>query len=281
MPKVAIVAALEREVGSLIKSCRRVEQSYSGRSFAFFECAEMVVVCGGIGTEAARRAAEAVIALYHPTLLLSVGFAGALDAGLHVGDVFEPAVVIDARDGSRIEVDGFIRSAAGHGQRQRQRQRQTTLVTFMAVAGVEQKASLAKAYAAQAVDMEAAAIAAAAHAHAVGFAAIKVISDELDFKMPAISSFIDANGRLQTARFAAFVALRPALWSQVATLAGNSRAAARALGEHLERYRQELSRTSSPNLRQESDRQSENTAAPAPPAPPVAAAGALKARGHE
>ncbi len=277
MPKVAIVAALEREVGRLLKSCRRLDQSYSGRSFAFFECPAMVVVCGGIGTEAARRAAEAVIALYHPTLLLSAGFAGALDAGLHVGDVFEPAVVIDARYGSRIEVDVFARSAA---IRERQ-QAQATLVTFMEVAGVEQKASLAQAYAAQAVDMEAAAVAAAAHAHHVGFAAIKVISDEVDFEMPPTSRFVTADGRFQTAKFAAFLALRPALWSRVATLAGNSRTAARALGEHLERYRQELSRTSSQNLRQESDRESDNIAAPAPPAPPAAVAGASKAGGHE
>ncbi len=57
-----------------------MSSSYDGRSFVFFERDDMVVVCGGIGVEAARRAAEAVIALYHPALLQSVGFAGALDA---------------------------------------------------------------------------------------------------------------------------------------------------------------------------------------------------------
>src|SRR5271167_2956542 len=102
MPKVAIIAALEREVSGLIKGWHRVERQYEGRSFVFFERDEVVVVCGGIGLEAARRAAEAVFALYHPALLLSVGFAGALDAGLHVGDLFMPTVSIDARDGSHV-----------------------------------------------------------------------------------------------------------------------------------------------------------------------------------
>ena len=125
MPKIAIVAALDREVSGLTKRWTRVEREHEGRSFDFFEQDEMVVVCGGIGQEAARRAAEAVIALYHPTLLYSVGFAGALDASLHVGDIFAPAVVIDARDGSRIEIEGANRNG--------------TLVTFMAVAGIDQK----------------------------------------------------------------------------------------------------------------------------------------------
>jgi len=85
MPKVAIIAALEREVSALIKSCRRVERDYEGRRCVFFERDELVVVCGGVGAEAARRSSEAVIALYRPTLVLSVGFAGALDATIHAG----------------------------------------------------------------------------------------------------------------------------------------------------------------------------------------------------
>jgi hypothetical protein len=231
MPKVAIVAALEREVSGLTRSCRRVTQEHEGRSFTFFERDDMVVTCGGIGMEAARRAAEVVIALYHPMRLQSVGFAGALDASLHVGDLFTPAVVIDARDGSRIEIPGG--------------DKRSMLVSFMAVAGIEQKRSLATAYGAQVVDMEAAGVATAARAHGIEFGATKVISDEWNFEMPQMGRFIDAHGRFRTAPFAAFVAVRPWLWKRVATLAGNSRKAARVLGDHLERFGRELSGTAS------------------------------------
>jgi adenosylhomocysteine nucleosidase len=250
MPKVAIVAALQREVNALTRGWARLDQEYDGRRFVFFECAEMVVVCSGIGVEAARRAAEAVIALYRPALVQSVGFAGALDAGLRVGHIFSPAVVIDARDGSRVETDGGP-------------EKQGTLLTFMAVAGVKQKAVLARSYGAQAVDMEAAAVAAAARVHGVGFAVTKVISDEVDFEMPGMSRFIDAHGRFSTANFAAFVALRPALWGRVARLASNSRKAALLLAEHLERYRQELNQAN------------------VPPAPQAATATGLTAGGRE
>jgi adenosylhomocysteine nucleosidase len=256
MPKVAMVAALEREVSGLTRNCARVEQEFQGRSFVFLECDELVIVCGGIGMDAARRAAEAVIALYSPERLLSVGFAGALETVLRVGEVFEPAAVVDARDGSRVEISGGDRKGI--------------LVSFMAVAGVEQKASLARAYGAQAVDMEAAAVASAARSHDIGFSAIKVISDESTFEIPGMETarFIDARGQFRTASFAAFVAFRPWLWRRVAVLAGNSRKAATALVRHLERFRQGLS--------QASDRAPEKI-----DASPQPAANGLRANGRE
>src|SRR5580700_9671319 len=139
---VAMVAALEREVRPLVKGWRKVEREHEGRRFKFFESGEAVVVCGGIGAEAARRATEAVIALYRPELVQSVGFAGALDSGLKVGEIFSPNRVVDARDSSAVV------TATGHG----------TLVTAAHIAGAEQKLKLAKSYGAQAVDMEAAAV---------------------------------------------------------------------------------------------------------------------------
>jgi adenosylhomocysteine nucleosidase len=226
MPKVAIVAALEREVNGFIRNCRRVERDYAGRTFTFFEQDDIVVVCGGIGLDAARRASEAVIEFYHPALLHSVGFAGALTPERRVGDLFIPSAIIDARDGSRVYLAGVDGRNA--------------LVTFMSVAGVRQKTNLAQAFGAKAVDMEAAAVAAAAAAHGIGFAATKVISDQLNFEIPETERFIDARGRFRSGRFARFVVLRPWLWSRVLTLASNSRRAAKILSEHLEILRQEL-----------------------------------------
>ena len=225
MPKLAIVAALEREVSGLIDNWSRVEREHQGRKFTFFEHDEMVVICGGIGVEAARRATEAMIALYHPARVQSVGFAGALDAGLSVGDIFSPALVVDARDGSRFQMDG------GKG----------ALVTFMAVADARQKAKLAQAYGAQVVDMEAAAVVAAASAHGIPFGATKVISDGLHFEMPETARFIDSQGQFQTARFAVHVALRPWLWRRAVNLASNSNKAARMLAVHLKAVQPHLS----------------------------------------
>jgi adenosylhomocysteine nucleosidase len=217
MSRIAIVAALEREVASLIKDARRIQREHCGRNFTFFERRDTVIVCGGIGLEAARRAAEAAIALSHPEFLQSVGFAGALQSSLRVGDIFVPAVVLDARDGSHTEI------ADGNG----------ILLTFMSVADADQKARLAQSYGSQAVDMEAAAVAAAARAHGIAFRAVKVISDEVNFEMPETTRFVDSQGRFRTTRFVAYAALRPWLWPRIAVLARNGSKAAKSLAQYL------------------------------------------------
>ena len=98
--RVAIVAAMEREIQPLIAGWQVVRRSYDGREFKFFENGEAVAVCGGIGAAAARRACQAVFAVYSPGVVFSVGFAGALTRDLHVGDIVVPAKVTDSGDGS-------------------------------------------------------------------------------------------------------------------------------------------------------------------------------------
>jgi adenosylhomocysteine nucleosidase len=218
--KVAMVAALEREVRPLVNRWGRVEREHEGRRFKFFESGESVLVCGGIGAEAARRAAEAVIALYRPELVQSVGFAGALDPALKVGEIFSPSRVIDARDGSSVE------TGTGCG----------VLVSAATIAGSEQKVKLAESYGAQAVDMEAGAVARAAQARGVRFVAVKAISDESNFAMPAMDRFVDGNGQFRTGSFVMFAVLRPWLWSRVFQLARNGAKASRALCGELDRY---------------------------------------------
>jgi adenosylhomocysteine nucleosidase len=219
MPEIAIVAALEREIWPLVKHWRVTEREYGGRKFRFFEKDLRIAVCGGIGHQAARRATEAVISLYQPRAVQSVGFAGALESRLQVGEVLEVRHVIDVADGSKIDT--------GRGS--------AVLVSFASLAGSEQKSRLAKAYDATAVDMEAAAVAKGAEAHGLPFAAIKVISDEIGFPMPPLDRFTTQDGGFRTAGFVGFAILRPWLWAAVIRLARNSAKASQALCERLAR----------------------------------------------
>ena len=217
MSRVAIVVALEREVRPLVKHWRVSEKEHDGRRFRFFENMELVLVCGGIGAAAARRAAEAVIVLYAPSVVYSAGYAGALDPQLKVGELIRAARVVNAGDGSSIQIAG------GDG----------VLVSYPAVATPAQKAKLRESYQAQAVDMEAAAVARAAEARSVGFSALKVISDEFDFEFPPTDRFVDSEGRFHEMRFAWFAAVRPWLWLPVMRLARNSGRASRVLCEEI------------------------------------------------
>src|SRR5215831_8640695 len=97
-PKLAMIAALEREIRPLVKGWDAVEREHRCRRFKFYEGEDRILVCAGIGFEPARRAAEAAIALYQPAQIQSVGFAGALRPNLKVGDIFVPALVINGKD---------------------------------------------------------------------------------------------------------------------------------------------------------------------------------------
>jgi adenosylhomocysteine nucleosidase len=217
MSRIAIVAALEREVRPLIRAWKVSTREYGGRQFRVFEQGDVVLVCGGIGAEAARRAAAAVIALFAPERVYSVGFAGALDPALKVGDLVRPACVINASDGSRMQL------ASGSG----------SLVSFGSVASAQQKMKLRESFSALAVDMEAASVARATEVHGIGFAVLKAISDASDFELPPMDRFVRVDGTFSELRFALFSAIRPWIWPQVLRLARNSGVASRALCEAL------------------------------------------------
>jgi adenosylhomocysteine nucleosidase len=220
MPRIAIVAALEREVAPLIRTWRVRWVEHGGRRYKFFENQEASLVCSGMGPEAARRATEAMIQEIRPTHILSVGFVGGLDPGLKVGAIFEPRMVVNAADGAKID------TGCGAG----------TLLSFSAVAGREQKRKLRDAYGAGAVDMEAAAVAQGAESRGVSFSALKVVSDEAGFAMPPVEKFVGTEGRFYAARFAVHVAMRPQYWGATMALARNSGRASQALCAALEQY---------------------------------------------
>jgi adenosylhomocysteine nucleosidase len=222
-PKVAIIAAMEREVPLLVKLWRRVEREHEGRRFTFYEGEHAVLICGGIGPVFARRATEAAIALYRCPLVISAGFAGALVPDLKVGQTVFPASVRNAYDGSRFET--VIRDTKV-GQTELAR---CILVSFLGVADKAQKASLAEAYGAHVVDMEAAAVAQRAEARNVPFMAAKAISDELNLPMPPMDQFVKEDGSFSTFRFLMHVLPRPRFWLPMLRLARNSRKAAHNL----------------------------------------------------
>ena len=224
MAKIAIIAAMEREVAPLIRSWQMRTMYRGGHTsprYRLFENGDAALICGGMGPEAARRAAEAMIQEVAPLRILSVGFVGALDRTLKVADVFEPRTVVNTKDGSRTE------TGSGQG----------TLVSYAHVADAGQKRRLREAYGASAVDMEAAAVAQAAQARGVQFGALKAVSDEAEFPLPSIGDFVGADGEFYSARFVLYVMLRPRLWRATIDLARNSSKASRALCAAIEEYR--------------------------------------------
>lgn len=223
----AVILAMERELGPFLRRCQRV--SVDG-----IRCCERegtVYACGGIGRGAATRTAGAVLERYRPGLVISAGFAGALDGGLRVGQILNPELVINTQNGQR------YRTAPAEGEADR-----ATLVTVDGTVDAADKRGLAAQFGAQLVDMEAAAVAEVACRAGVDFMAIKAISDDVDFAMPPVGRYVSSTGEFQDAQFAAWAAWHPGQWAAVWRLGRNTRAAARNLCDHFERYTPEWQR---------------------------------------
>jgi len=220
---VAVVIAMRRELAPLLRE--RAGQRVDG--IEFIELENAVVAVGGIGRVAAWGAAKAVVARYKPSTLISAGVVGALSATLKVGDVVRGREVIDADSGARFTAVGG----------------DSVIVTVSSVSGPAEKRSLAARYKADVVDMESSAVAAVAREHGVDFLAVKAVSDELDFAMPPVGRFVDADGSFATARFAAYIAMRPKWWSVVRQLALNSKLASLNLSHEVEHLMEVLENT--------------------------------------
>jgi hypothetical protein len=218
--KIAVIAAMERELFPLVEGWTRTSFQHAGKVFQCFENGEWVALAGGIGCGCAERAARAVVETCHPQTLISAGLAGALVRGLEAGSVVHPDLVVDATSGAEYRRAGSSSSGP-------------VLVTAGEVAGPVSKEQLAKRFQAAVVDMEAAGVAKVAMAMNVGFYCVKAVSDEYHFVLPPLNSFVDSEGRFQIVRFAIWAALRPWRWSAILRLARNTSLATRALSDWL------------------------------------------------
>jgi adenosylhomocysteine nucleosidase len=224
MTRVAVIAAMEREIAPLVRGWRKATLATGERKFAAFEREGVLAVICGIGCRNAELAARTVIERSRPSLLMSVGLAGALIRSLTVGSVFTPSVVIDAADGSEFRCSADAARVTGG-----------VLVSADGIAGVEAKKQLVDRFHGLVVDMEAAGVARAARQQHIDFRCVKTISDEADFAMPPLAGFVDSSGSFQSGRFARWAAVRPWQWGNVAALARNSHRATRSLCRWLDK----------------------------------------------
>ena len=212
------IAALPREIAALVaRPGWRTHKPQQG--IHLYEHTSAIVVCAGMGAHRATLAIQAALALGSASELISIGWAGAANPAIGVGEILRPNIVVDARTGERFFSTDTEYSARGA----------SILVTVPTPAGTEEKARLSLSYYALAVDMEAAAVARLARARDLPFRAIKAISDAADFALPDMSPYTRPDGHLREAAFGLHVALHPSLWRPVTTLARGSKLAAARL----------------------------------------------------
>lgn len=217
--------AMKREIQPLLRRWREDRRPFHKKDISVIEgyaSGGTWLIVGGIGRKRAAVAAKVVIEYHQPDLIISAGLAGALRRDIDAGEVCVPQVVFDGSNGQKYYCIAD-NDASG------------VLVTAASVLSRDEKELLAQRFTADAVDMEAAVVAEVAHAAGIPFAAIKAISDPLQFDMPPIGRFVGADGNVRAGAFLAFAATRPKYWGPLIRLARNSARAAEALAEELRR----------------------------------------------
>jgi adenosylhomocysteine nucleosidase len=213
--RVAVIAALPREVAALVKDIAP-DAALRAQGVYRYELRHAVVVAAGMGTQRAAVAVAAALEVPGIVGLVSTGLVGACAPGVVPGSVLEPTLVVDARTGERFRMESPA-------------QQELVLVTTETIASVAEKARLAASYGAAVVDMEAATVARLARAHGLPMRAIKAVSDAHDFELAGMGRFTGKQGRFRTGAFALHTALRPWTWGQAITLGRHSNAALSAL----------------------------------------------------
>jgi adenosylhomocysteine nucleosidase len=225
--RIAIIAALPGELKPLVKDWQRIATDASGiNKWILSRGADTwIAVCAGMGGEAAMRAYAAAVSDGPVDMLLSVGWAGSLQAKASPGTVQVPTMVIDAQTGERFNFSEG---------------RQWCLVTTARVADAAEKTRLAATYRdAVLVDMEAATVARLAAMHEIPLLCIKGVSDAADAILPDLNAFIDGRGHMQMARFLAYIAVRPGYWPSLLRLGMNSARAANAMRDLILKFMKE------------------------------------------
>ena len=216
---IAILAALDEE----IRAIRRALPAASG----------VVSASTGDGPRRAAWGAALLIEQYRPVALIGAGIAGALSAGLAVGDIVASRRVRSAIGDTPAPDKGLLQRALASGKA-----KAGTLVTVdRPVVSSREKAILAAASGGDtvlAVDMESAAWAREAAVRGVPYLILRVISDTVEEELPDfLPACVGADGSIRRGEVARRALLHPGSWGTLLRMRRRLHDASGALGAFL------------------------------------------------
>ena len=242
--RVAIIAAMAGELKPLVRGWWHERCDGVDVWRWKFDEGEWVAACSGAGVSAATRAFAAAEKDGPLSVVISIGWVGALTEALETGRAYLVAGVIDVRTGERFEALSLSQTSNGlsdptHRDESAMNGAQTgnvgqsdvLLVTSPIVADEAEKRRLAAAYGADMVDMEASAVARLAQMRGIPFYSIKGVSDGLTDKLPDFNRFIRPDGRFDMTGMILFSILRPWYWPSLVRMGENSNKASQSMRE--------------------------------------------------
>jgi adenosylhomocysteine nucleosidase len=238
---IGIVAALDEELSAFLKRMRLVRQTDDGR-MRFIEgtlggrC--LVVVRTGEGRDNAESGTARLLQRHRVSLLIGIGFCGAISPGVAAGTVLVGQRMIDGEDPASPVLTPTAPRAITEDF-----PGATFLTLDRMLCTAEGKQDLWRKRGengATAVDMESAAVGRVAESREVPYVAVRAVSDLADETLPLdFNQFVDDTGRINRLEVAAHAARHPtvirSLWKLRARARSCSDALARAVGGMIER----------------------------------------------
>lgn len=225
---IGIVAALSMEVAPFVGRCLPV-QSYVGDRFhihgVLLHDIRIAVVESGAGANLAARATHTLIDGHSPKWVVSVGFSGALQPHLKVGDLVVADAIVD-RQGKGLSVPVQMQSAPNDrlfvGK---------FLNSDQIIRLVSEKQQLGASTGALAVDMESLAVARVCAERNIRYMSVRVISDDLSQDLPQeVLSVFGSTGYRRAGAVLSALWNRPSSWSDLWQLREQAIVAASRLG---------------------------------------------------
>jgi adenosylhomocysteine nucleosidase len=229
-PRIAVIGAIKDEIAG-IKNQMQITDTLrwpTGNAFVGeWQEVPIVLVRSGMGRERARRALVEVAEKWELKEVISIGYAGALDPSLEVGDLVVADKVIEV-DSSQPDKEIFSTIMA---------LRRKILVTVDRPAATpEEKKQLREKYSAVAVDMETSALADEAQARKLSFFSVRAITDTADQELIDCAHLVEENGDVSKLKAGWHVITHPGDLKGMIALGQHAKLATVNLTEFLKPY---------------------------------------------
>ena len=239
---IALLAALEEEAADLRRWMALAPEGVVGlRHPAYvglYQRRAVILARTGMGRQRAGASAEAVLARYKVAGVISIGFSGALDGRLEVGDLVLASELIGVTDPGGQEIEptiypadqGLLRTATEALRATPLRMVLGPTVTAPSILATPAgKQGLGWQTGAVAVDMESYWVARVVSEQGLPFLALRVISDAQEDLLPPFDQILDADGNPRARRLATHLIREPGSLVALVKLARNAGRARRAL----------------------------------------------------
>lgn len=225
---VVILGAVSEEIVGVKKKMRIFDRISLGKTQAWkgkWQGKDIILVRTGVGRQKAKYAIRQVIEKLEPEAIISMGYAGALNAGLKVGDLFIANYILDEQNHSipfKVEDppnSKWLALAKNISLVEELKIKFGTLVTANSVIYSPQaKQDLGKQFQAEAVDMETIEIAMLAREKKMPFLSVRAISDAVDDELIDSSSFLGNDGEISKLKAGWYVLTHPKSLKQAISL---------------------------------------------------------------